>query len=181
MTNALLSPEGLAILTGADLIRANGTTETVKAHRNTTFELTAENFTTDKITLPADEPVPMKDDDLPVYVMLMDNNSEMSGNAMKCTVEEDGKITAPTGILKVGDIVMIDYYTEYKADAIQIDITPDQFAGYYYIEGSTLFRRQSDGTDLPAEIIIPRGKIQSNFTFTLASTGDPSEQMRLAA
>jgi hypothetical protein len=28
--------------------------------------------------------------------------------------------------------------------------------------------------DWPAEFIIPSGKVQSNFTFTMAATGDPS-------
>ena len=178
MTNALLSAEGIAILTGADLIRADGKNEDtfVKAHHTTTFEVKAdENYTAGKLTLPADDPVPVNDENLPAYVMLMDNNSEMSGIAAKCTVEEGGTLTVnPAELLKDGDIVMVDYYSVHKADAMQIDITPEQFAGYYYIEGSTLFRRESDGYDLPAELIIPRGKIQSNFTFTFASTGDPS-------
>ena len=179
MTNALISPEGIAILSGADLIRANGKDEStfVKAHHTVTFEVTAENYTTGKLTIPAGEPIPVNDPDLPAYVMILDNNSEMSGIAAKAkeVSSENGSITLePADLLKVGDIVTVDYYSVHKADAIQIDITPDQFAGYYYIEGSTLFRRQSDGYDLPAEIIIPRGKIQSNFTFTFASTGDPS-------
>jgi hypothetical protein len=36
-----------------------------------------------------------------------------------------------------------------------------------------LFRDQN-GVDMPAEFIIPNCKIQSNFTFTMASSGDPS-------
>ena len=31
-----------------------------------------------------------------------------------------------------------------------------------------------DGVDLPAIITLPNVKIQSNFTFSMASTGDPS-------
>ena len=50
----------------------------------------------------------------------------------------------------------------------------ENFAGNYYVEASTLFRRQEDGVDLPAEITFPNVKIQSNFTFNMASTGDPS-------
>ena len=175
MTNALLSPEGLAILSGADLLRADGKDNTVKAHHTTTFKLTAANFTADTITLPADDAKPIKDNEkLPVYGMLLDNNQEMSGIAVKATSVGEGTVTFAAGLFKVDDTIMLDYYSEHKADAIQIDITPEQFAGYYYIEGSTLFRRQSDGADLPAELIIPNGKIQSNFSFTLASTGDPS-------
>lgn len=64
-------------------------------------------------------------------------------------------------------------------DEIQIDA--ENFAGYFYVEADTLFRRQSDGADLPCNITLPNVKIQSNFTFSMASTGDPSELMRLAA
>jgi hypothetical protein len=70
-------------------------------------------------------------------------------------------------------VVMIDYYTEVKSGAQQIEITPDKFGGSYYLEASTLFR-DTNGVDMPAEFIIPHCKIQSNFTFTMASTGDPS-------
>ena len=71
------------------------------------------------------------------------------------------------------DSIMVDYYTEKKSGAQQIDITPDKFGGNYYLEASTLFRNQN-GVDMPAEFIIPNCKIQSNFTFTMASSGDPS-------
>jgi hypothetical protein len=72
-----------------------------------------------------------------------------------------------------GTIVMVDYYTDKGAGTQQIDITPDKFGGNYYLEASTLFR-DTNGVDMPAEFIIPNCKIQSNFTFTMASSGDPS-------
>ena len=71
-------------------------------------------------------------------------------------------------------VVLVDYYVKKTGNAKMIEITPDDFAGSYYLEGSTLFRRESDGVDMPAEFIIPNGKIQSNFTFSMASSGDPS-------
>lgn len=74
----------------------------------------------------------------------------------------------------VGSVVLVDYYVKRTGNVKQIEITADKFAGNYYLEGSTLFRRESDGIDMPAEFIIPNGKIQSNFTFSMASTGDPS-------
>ena len=77
--------------------------------------------------------------------------------------EEDGSF----------DSVMIDYYVRKGGYARQIDITPDKFGGNYYLEASTLFR-DTNGVDMPAEFIIPNCKIQSNFTFTMASSGDPS-------
>ena len=62
-----------------------------------------------------------------------------------------------------------------KSTGVQeISITPDKFAGYFYIEGDTLFRRQSDGKDLAAQIIIPNAKIQTAFNFSMSPSGDPS-------
>jgi hypothetical protein len=71
------------------------------------------------------------------------------------------------------DAVLIDYYSDKYEGAQQIEITADQFGGNYYIEASTLFRN-TDGVDMPAEFIIPNAKVQSNFNFSLASSGDPS-------
>ena len=72
------------------------------------------------------------------------------------------------------DSVLVDYYVEHAgSDAQQIEITADKFGGNYYLEASTLFR-DTNGVDMPAEFIIPNCKIQSNFTFTMASSGDPS-------
>ena len=71
------------------------------------------------------------------------------------------------------DSVLVDYYVKRESNAQQIEITADKFGGNYYLEASTLFRMQN-GVDMPAEFIIPNCKIQSNFTFTMAPTGDPS-------
>lgn len=77
-------------------------------------------------------------------------------------------------MLEAGDVVRIDCYTIHKTGATQINIDAENFAGYYYIEADTLFRDEATGKDFPAEFVIPRGKIQSNFTFSMASSGDPS-------
>ena len=79
--------------------------------------------------------------------------------------------------VKVGDTVRIDCYEVHYDEAYEMSIEASNFAGYYYIEASTLFRDEATGVDLPAEFVIPRGKIQSNFTFSMANSGDPSEQM----
>lgn len=73
-----------------------------------------------------------------------------------------------------GSVVYVDYYVEAKSGAKQIDIEAGKFGGSYYLEASTLFRDQATGEDYPAEFVIPNGKIQSNFTFTMSPTGDPS-------
>lgn len=74
----------------------------------------------------------------------------------------------------VGDTVRIDCYEVHYEEAVSLQIDADSFAGYYYIEASTLFRDEATGVDMPAEFVIPRGKIQTNFTFTMAASGDPS-------
>lgn len=71
------------------------------------------------------------------------------------------------------DSAIVDYYVERLGKTSQIEITADKFGGNYYLEASTLFRDQS-GVDMPAEFIIPNCKVQSNFTFSMASSGDPS-------
>ena len=70
------------------------------------------------------------------------------------------------------DAILVDYYT-CRARIKQIEITADSFGGNFYLEASTLFRG-TNGVDYPAEFIIPNCRIQSNFTFNMASTGDPS-------
>lgn len=81
------------------------------------------------------------------------------------------KISDP---LADGRVVYVDYYVEAEKGVKQIDIEAGKFGGSYYLEASTLFRDQATGEDYPAEFVIPNCKVQSNFTFTMAPTGDPS-------
>ena len=83
--------------------------------------------------------------------------------------------------IQVGQGVRIDCYTVHTEGAQELQIDAETFAGYYYIEASTLFRDEATGEDFPAEFVIPRGKIQSNFTFSMANSGDPSRKTWMAA
>lgn len=176
-TDALISPVGMAILTGANLIQADNTEANAVFGHETVALIATEDG---KVTLTSNDPsiyVSQEGEvDRPVYIMLLDENGEMSGTAVKIagtSVTETGTVVSST-LIKKGDRIMIDYYHKYMTDAMRIEITPDQFAGYFYIEGSTLYRRELDGVDVPAEIIIPKGKVQTSFTFTMSSSGDPS-------
>ena len=181
-TDALISPVGIAILTGANLIQADNTeANAVFGHETVSIVATEDG----KVTLTSTDPAIYLADtgeiERPVYIMLLDENGEMSGTAVKvenASVTGDGTIVSST-LIKKGDRIMIDYYHKYLTDAMRIEITPNQFAGYFYIEGSTLYRREVDGVDIPAEIIIPKGKVQTAFTFTMASSGDPSQNNRM--
>ena len=61
-----------------------------------------------------------------------------------------------------GKTVFVDFYVvKNSKDVSELQIDADHFAGNYYVEASTLFRRESDGVDMPAEITIPNVKIPS--------------------
>ena len=174
MEDALISPAGFAILSGAGLINADAdnqiithTTQMAKVSDGGTIQLEY-------------EPYEETDGDW-IYVMKVDLNGNPNSEPYIYTKTDD-----PTVIkLKHSEenvseppssddkMVLVDYYVSRPSGAYQIDITPDKFGGYYYLEASTLFRDQ-DGVDMPAEFIIPKCKIQSNFTFTMSSSGDPS-------
>lgn len=176
MEDALISPKSFAILSGAGLMHAD-TTQKVIAHTTNQVQLTAEDITNKKLVIKDEHGNVIKasqNAEASAYIMLLDGNGEMSGVPVKSKVDTEGAIELEDGLFIAGDVVLVDFYKEYESDAVEITISADKFAGYYYLEASTLFRREADGVDLPAEFIIPKAKIQSAFTFTMASSGDPS-------
>jgi hypothetical protein len=71
--------------------------------------------------------------------------------------------------------VLVDYYVIKASENVsEIQVTAEDFAGYYYVEADTLFRSQADGKDMPANLTFPNVKLQSGFTIAMAGTGDPS-------
>ncbi len=170
--DALISAEGMAILTGAGLVEASGDGK-IRIHRKTIATGTIE---TKKVTVVLTEAIPtngtLVTED--IFGFILDGNEEISerlgvGTGTAASIQFANE-TEQTGTVAV----LVDYYIDVAAGAKEITITADQFAGYYYIEGDTLFRRQADGVDLPAQLVIPNAKIQTNFTFTMAPSGDPS-------
>ena len=83
-------------------------------------------------------------------------------------------VTFNEALIKKDAVLYIDYYIKSTEGVKQIDIEAGKFGGSYYLEASTLFRDQATGDDYAAEFIIPNCKVQSNFTFTMAPSGDPS-------
>ena len=202
MEDALISPEGFMILSGAGLVEASANnkikqhiTQTVDKTKDIVPANTEKDIKTDGLIVPVSYAPYLdnkhKDDDY-VYVFFMKDGEIIS----EPYLAHEGVTTGDTGfsVTVKGfdratgaayttndlendyakcDSVMVDYYTERESGAKQIEITADKFGGNYYLEASTLFRNQ-DGVDMPAEFIIPNCKIQSNFNFTMASSGDPS-------
>ena len=167
--DALISPIGFAILSGAGLI--DNSTKQYNYHMTSYAEVDANK----KVNLTARaNAVNAKglSDKAPLFVLEATEDGSLTGKMYSVTSINGYEFVtnAPAGTK-----VLVDYYViKNSADVKELQIDAENFAGYYYVEADTLFRRQSDGADLPANITLPKVKIQSNFTFTMASTGDPS-------
>lgn len=197
MEDALISPAGFMILSGAGLVEATEE-KSIKVH-------TTEQTDAVEVVKGADDAVEKINIRLSqhpyygenskenyIYVMVLDDNGDVvtepycvgiygdeepaaDGKSNIVILPEDEAGNKINDLTKFSDgcVVLVDYYTEKKSGAKQIEITADKFGGNYYLEASTLFRN-TNGQDLPAEFIIPNCKIQSSFNFTMASSGDPS-------
>lgn len=164
--DALLSPIGFSVLSGAGLFKGLDSEE-VHVHTTANAVVSADNKIDLSDVLATGEAI---DTTAPVFVMLMEDGSITE--VVKATTVGDTEITVANA---AGKTVFVDFYVTKPGNTVsELQIDAENFAGYYYVEASTLFRRESDGKDMPAEITLPNVKIQSNFTFSMASTGDPS-------
>jgi len=168
--DALLSPIGFSVLSGAGLFKKEGqevhvhTTSAANVDANGKIDLTDALGTNEKI-----------DGTAPVFVVVTESDGSVTGEIIEnLTVADDGKkIEGATDY--TGRTVFVDFYVvKNSLNVSELQIDAENFGGYYYVEASTLFRDQATGQDFPAEITLPNVKIQSNFTFSMASTGDPS-------
>lgn len=166
--DALLSPIGFAMLSGAGLLNLES--------KNAQVHCTATVFSDNDGVITLDDAINLG---APCFVMELEGGSivDIVEDYEQPVVDAATKtttITLPTDGAYANKTFFVDYYVTKTSGVTEIQIDAENFAGYYYVEGSTLFRRESDGVDLPAEICFPKVKIQSNFTFQMASSGDPS-------
>ena len=180
--DALLSPIGFAVLSGAGLLK-NDSTHKAYVHQTAIAQLviTAGTPATGEIDLSDQLGSKTIVATAPVFVMPYKYGSVENSSAYLEAFDVGGTSSKAGKVLTCSDAtgleagsVFVDFYVEETTKAQTLTIDAGNFGGYYYVEASTLFRRQEDGVDLAAEIIFPNVKIQSNFTFSMASTGDPS-------
>ena len=173
MEDALLSPLGFSILSGAGLVDAAQVDGGMKVHTTLTTVIdTTSDITVDLGTLTGKTIAEEK-----AYAFIMKDGQIVE--RLKPAVPSDGSVTftrnrKSSGPLTGPQTVMVDFYVSVESGAVEMTIEPDKFGGFYYLEASTLFRRQDNGQDMAAAFVIPKVKIQSNFTFSMASSGDPS-------
>lgn len=159
MEDALISEMGLAILAGAHLF--DTTSSTLVLHVSEIVPTNSAGSCTISKT-------PSTAQGVDAYALQLNKNGEVVSSQKLSGLSG----TTITGLTPDSQY-LIDYYTNKTSGAFQIDLEPQVFAGNFYIEADTLFR-DKDGADHAAQFIIPNGKIQSNFTLSMASTGDPS-------
>lgn len=174
VTDALISPISFAMLSGAGVIRGEGD-EMTHVHMTTAAVIDL------KKEIDLSEVVGNADIDVdgPFFIMGVEKDGSITGEVLKATAEKKKFIIDVDDSVDDSDVVgknvLIDYYILKKSKNVaELQIDAEHFAGSYYVEADTLWRAQDDGQDYPANITLPNVKIQSNFTFTMASTGDPS-------
>lgn len=197
--DALISPMGLAVLSGAGLIKAGLNEDSVRVHITLTKTVEADDTTT-----PTKAQIEIELDDLreetglnnassfticnkiPMYATVIGSSGNASDfyeitapqtapvvNATTPAVL-DLAVTGDAITAAIGKTVVVDFYLAMTNSVTTVEIGPEDFGGYFYVEAQTLFRDEATGRDLAAELIFPKVKIQSGFTFTMASSGDPS-------
>lgn len=175
--DALLSPVSFAMLSGAGVVKGTAA-ETVHFHQTTNAVISAATGGATGVEIDLTDALESTETicpTAPIYIMRLDPYGDLTGEVLPgWSVSNDGlKLTKNDSTLS--GAVMVDYYVLKKSNTVsELQIDAEHFGGYYYVEADTLFRRQSDGKDLPANLTFPNVKIQSNFTFSMASTGDPS-------
>lgn len=190
LQDALISPISFAMLSGAGIFESDTFEDTQKQIVHVTEDQVCENG---KIKIKY-AVAPGTD----VYAYVLDEAGAvehyLAGTqkyvaAVPEEKDELGKVTkaATPAYIELNDlaglsgtnfdnkVIRVDYYAVKSANEIQqLNLTPEDFAGFYYIEAEGLWRNEADGVDYPCVITIPRGKIQTNFTLSMSAEGDPS-------
>lgn len=215
VTDALISPVSLSMLSGAGLVKESG--ERVHVHATTATTMTVasdgvgtsatvtgtidltdaltefgkisiNNGTDGGVTVDAGK-------DAPLFIIKTEDDGSITGDIVTSTTDISYSVTLNSGNDAVSKAVLtintpkwnnttaitesvnvlVDYYVVKNSENVsEIQLTAQDFAGYYYVEADTLFRSQSTGIDMPANLTFPNVKVQSGFTISMAGTGDPS-------
>lgn len=190
VTDALMSPLGLSVLSGAGFEDASADN---KKHIHVTMDANVVNKkatiknsvlinelglpgTTTKIEICADAVAKPQG-------TVLDNNGAIIGwvtpgsitaasTATSGSVEGEVTFTMSDESYN-GKTIKFDFYVVMKDNCTVISIKPGDFGGYFYVEADTLYRNQ-DGKDMAATLTFPKVKVQSGFTISMAPNGDPS-------
>lgn len=183
--DALISPMGLAVLSGAGLIN-HKVGDSARVHVTLQKSVSA----TGKIEIELND---LKDetgldgatsflicDCIPMYATVIGSSGkaedflEVAEISTPITVDAENPGELSVDVSAAGKTVIVDFYLAMTNSVQTITIGPEDFGGFFYVEAQTLFRDEATGKDVAANITFPRVKVQSGFTFTMAASGDPS-------
>lgn len=178
--DALISPIGLSILLGANLTSTSNyyhhVTIKSRAIAGDQVKLDVTQDITDlagaeaKLVDPAAIGATDADKEAKIFVYATDESGSDLMDLISNVTVADNVLTSESFV--AGKYYIIDAYI--KVGGTTMSITPDKFSDYFYIEAETLFRREVDGVDKPAQFVIPKGKVTSEFNIAMANSGDPS-------
>lgn len=171
--DALISPIGLSVLAGAGLLKGSDS-QKVNVHVTTETSINSDGEIDLSDAIGSNEELC---DKAPLFILEVEADGSATGTVYRATTVDvnNKKITVENGGSLVGKQVKVDYYVARKSSQVyEVQIRPEMLGGNFYIEADTLFRRQDNGDDMPAILTIPNAKVQSNITFTMAGSGDPS-------
>ena len=201
VTDALISPVSLSMLSGAGLVKEAD--KSVHVHATTAATMTVSSGTGGSVTgtidltdaLLAFGPITGANaitidagTDAPLFIIKTDDDGSITGDIVTSSTNITYSVVEGKAALTVASPkwnnetaitqsvnVLVDYYVIKKSETVsEIQITAADFAGSYYVEADTLFRAQATGIDMPANLTFPNVKLQSGFTISMAGTGDPS-------
>ena len=212
VTDALISPVSLSMLSGAGLIKESG--QKVHVHATTATTMIIEgtggaakgiidltdalrDFGEISTTKTGDDGGIIVDAgvDAPLFIIKTEDDGSITGDLITAneTAGITYEVTAANDVVTKAFLevnspklnndsaittsmnVLVDYYVIKNSEKVsEIQLTAQDFAGFYYVEADTLFRSQSTGVDMPANLTFPNVKVQSGFTISMAGTGDPS-------
>ena len=182
--DALMSPMGLAVLSGAGLIkhdldnsaRVHVTLQTTVTDNKVQVELADLREETGLTTATSF----LICNKIPMYATTFSNDGASGFYEIKTPTEAIKVVEGTPGELELaetvadGTVVVVDFYLAMTNSITTVEIGPEDFGGFYYVEAQTLFRDDATGKDMAASLTFPKVKIQSGFTFTMAASGDPS-------
>lgn len=192
VTDALISPLGLMMLTGAGFgdaseknikhihVTMHALTDSTGAAKISYDDIKKEIGTTENIAI-------CDDKNVKAYATILDGTGAIVDWADIVEVTEEVEDTVKkavftvkkspaegsTAVVQKEKNVKLDFYVIMKSGLTQITIEPGDFGGTFYVEADTLYRDQN-GKDMAATITFPCAKIQSGFTIAMAANGDPS-------
>jgi hypothetical protein len=182
--DALMSPMGLAVLSGAGLIK-HDMDNSARVHVTVQTSIKSNKVSIDLDSLREETGLATATkflicNKIPMYATTFANDGatgfysiETPAEAVEVAEGAPGELTLAESVAD-GTVVVVDFYLAMTNSVTTVEIGPEDFGGYYYVEAQTLFRDEATGKDLAASLTFPKVKIQSGFTFTMAASGDPS-------